>query len=144
MATQAENKELVRRVLNASFDEANLKALEDLCKADYVHHTVMGDDVEGQAAFIAFVGSLHDTFDDLSFTIRTVIAEGDLVAVRGDISGVHIGEFQGIPATQESVKWKSYAFAQVDDGKLAESWVLSDAMGLLEQLGALGETATAG
>lgn len=136
MSTETEEpKAIVRNVLNESFDEANVEVINELCVTDFVHHTALRDDVEGREAFIAFAESLHEAFDDLSFDIETMVAEGDTVAVRGAISGVHVGEFQGIPPTEEPVTWKSYVFARIEDGKLAETWVLSDAMGLMQQLG---------
>ncbi|MDY6764968.1 MAG: ester cyclase [Halobacteria archaeon] len=138
---QKKAKALVRQALEETFDEANVEILGEVCTTDYVHHTALGEDVEGREAFIAFAEGLHDAFDDLTFDIETIIAEDDTVAVRGVVSGVHVGEFQGISPTEESVTWKSYVFARIEDGKMAESWVLSDAMGLVQQLGATPELA---
>lgn len=141
MQTEHESgKATVRRALEESFDETNPAALEDLCTPDLVHHTALREDVTGREAFVEFAAGLHDAFDDLRFDIHSIVAEDDTVAVRGSVSGVHAGEFQGIEPTGKAVTWKSDVFARIEDGRLAETWVVSDMLGLLKQLDAVPAT----
>lgn len=142
MPTQLEErKALVRRALKGAFDEGDPEVLTELCTADFVHHTALREDVEGREAFVAFAQGLHEAFDDLSFSIESTVAEAETVAVRGAVSGVHAGDFQGIAPTQESVRWDSYVFVRLEGDAIAETWVLSDVAGLLDQLGAAPEAA---
>lgn len=132
---QEERKSLVRRTLKESFDGDDTDVLGMLCAPDVVHHTALREDITGLESFVAFVEEFHDAFADLSFAIESAIAEGDTVAIRGAVSGTHVGEFQCIAPTEASVQWDSHIFARVEDGQITETWALSDTLGLTEQLG---------
>ena len=64
-----------------------------------------------------------------------MIAEGDKVAVRFTARGTHKGEFLGIPPTGKQVAWAGINIYRVASGKIAETWQLSDGLGLMQQLG---------
>ena len=44
----------------------------------------------------------------------------------------------GVEPTDKRVEIDGYAFYRLRDGRVAEFWGLSDAFGLMQQLGALG------
>jgi predicted ester cyclase len=66
-----------------------------------------------------------------------LIAEGDLVAARYLVQGTHQGVFLGIPGSGRQVRIQAVESYRLADGKLAEQWVVMDALGLLQQLGAV-------
>jgi predicted ester cyclase len=66
-----------------------------------------------------------------------VIAEDDKVVLRVTAGGTHQGEFQGIPATGRTVTITGMGIARIEDGRIAESWWDFDALGLMQQLGAV-------
>ncbi len=51
------------------------------------------------------------------------------------LSGRHTGTFVGIPATGRGVSITSFNVFRLADGKIVKSWVVADALGLLQQLG---------
>lgn len=53
------------------------------------------------------------------------------------ISGVHTGEFMGIPPTGKHVVCRFAAFDRIIDGKIVSSEVFMDTAGLLIQLGVM-------
>lgn len=63
------------------------------------------------------------------------IAEGNIVAASGYVSGTHVGEFMGIPGTGRKIKLRYMDFWRVEDGKLVENWVLLDIIGTMRQMG---------
>jgi predicted ester cyclase len=63
-----------------------------------------------------------------------VVAEDDIVAVRGTVQGVHKGEFAGIAPTGKQVSVDLMIFYRVNDGRIAEHWMQWDLKGLLDQL----------
>jgi steroid delta-isomerase-like uncharacterized protein len=73
-----------------------------------------------------------------------MLAEGDLVAARDEIQGVHVGTFAGVPATGTRVTVRRIAFYRVVNGQIAEHWAQLDTLGLLQQLGAAPGRPTAG
>jgi steroid delta-isomerase-like uncharacterized protein len=63
------------------------------------------------------------------------IAEGEFVAAHGYQHATHSHEWLGIPASGKQVKVHYMDFWRVEDGKLAENWVLIDILDFLGQLG---------
>jgi len=72
-----------------------------------------------------------------------MVAEGDKVAVRFNVTGTHKGEFQGIPPTDKKVSYIAVDFITLMDNKMAEDWVSVDMMGLMQQIGAIPASAHA-
>ena len=63
------------------------------------------------------------------------IAEGDKIATRVTLHAVHTGEFQGMPATGKQIAVPQIAIHRIQNGKIAEVWVSSDDVGMMQQLG---------
>ena len=53
--------------------------------------------------------------------------------------GTHLGEFEGISPTGKRVEFVGHSIDRVVQGKLVESWVEVDMLGVMEQLGAVPE-----
>jgi len=79
---------------------------------------------------------LHEAFPDLSVRIERIVAEGELVAVRGTWTGTHRGPFPmlNIAPTNRSLVLKGMVFWRIRDGRIAERWATLDLMGLQRQL----------
>jgi steroid delta-isomerase-like uncharacterized protein len=75
-------------------------------------------------------------FPDLHVTINDVIAEGNKVGIWYTVEGTHRGEFEGIAATGNHVKWSGFDLLTVEHGKISQGRFLSDFFGLMTQLGA--------
>lgn len=76
-------------------------------------------------------------FSNLEVVIDDIIAEGDKVAARLTIAGTHdAGPFAGQPPTGKRVRYSSFRFYRLADGKVVETWAMQDRLGLLQQLGA--------
>jgi predicted ester cyclase len=67
-------------------------------------------------------------------TIDAIVAEGDLVAVRGTWRGTHRGAFRGIKPAGAKVEFSGMVFWRVHDGKIRERWGLVDTTTLMQQL----------
>lgn len=70
-----------------------------------------------------------------------IIAEGDLVSVRGLITGTHLGPLMGIPPTGKEVRFSIFITYRVADGKIVDHWMLTDNMLMMQQIGAVPATA---
>jgi predicted ester cyclase len=66
-----------------------------------------------------------------------MVAEDDRVCIMGRMRGVHTGDFHGIPPTGKQVECPLAVIYRLADGKIAESWVYTDRMTMLEQLGVM-------
>src|SRR5437868_611333 len=119
-ATATENKQLVGRYLQALSGQAKPPALisrfvSDVALAEHITHV--------EAAF-PFYELIADE----------VVAEGDVVALRGSFQGVHGGAFAGIDATGRSVKADLMIFYRIEDGRIAQHWMQFDVASLMAQL----------
>jgi|HubBroStandDraft_1064217.scaffolds.fasta_scaffold16081_2 predicted ester cyclase len=63
------------------------------------------------------------------------IAEDDLVAVRATMTGIHNGEFQGIPPTGKHSRQGQIHVFRLRTGQIAEHAAQRDDLGLLLHLG---------
>ena len=76
-------------------------------------------------------------FPDGHQVIEDVVAEEDRVVARTTFNGTQQGEMQGIPATGKNVSIPSITIFRLDNGKIAEGWLVTDALGFMQQLGVI-------
>jgi predicted ester cyclase len=69
--------------------------------------------------------------------VEDLIAEGDKVAVRGTVHGVHNGQLMNIAPTGREVAFTLFITYRIVNGKIVEHWMLPDMLSLLQQVGAL-------
>jgi predicted ester cyclase len=79
------------------------------------------------------------SFADLHVEIVQQICEGDLVATRATLSGIHYGEWLGISPTGKEVRFDVFQHDRVVDGRVIEHNATADLIAILAQLGVIGE-----
>lgn len=132
--TAEENKELVRHIMEDGFNKQDMSVVYDTFHTDYVRH---GHGVASMASLAEHVEDLkarHAAFDEARFSIQKIVGDGDTVAVHYVFSGVHRGDFNGMPATGNRVNRPAAAFFTIRDGKVAEGTVFADGGGFMAQL----------
>jgi steroid delta-isomerase-like uncharacterized protein len=138
------NKEIVRRLVNGVWTDRNLALVDELVAQDYVgHDPTQPESIRGRDGFKQFVGMYQSAFEDAAITIDDQIAEGDNVVTRWTGRGTHTGELMGIAPTGKEVTVSGITISRLAGGKVAEEWELMDALGMLVQLGAVPQPATA-
>jgi len=143
-AAVSANKEIVRRVVDGVWRDRNLTIVDELVAPDYVgHDPTQPEPIRGLEGFKQFVGMYQSAFHDAAVTIDDQIAEGDQVVTRWTGRGTHTGELMGIAPTGKEVTVSGITVSRLADGKIAEEWELMDALGMLVQLGAVPQPATA-
>jgi predicted ester cyclase len=148
MSTE-DNKAIARRLYEEVWNKGNVSAVDELIAPNYVGHFDYPTDVPvavenqpGLKQIKQFVSQLRTTFPDYHFTIELQVAEGELVVTRGTARGTHQGEYwsqtlKDIPPSGKQVTWTETAIDRIVDGKIVENWVNEDALGRLQQIGAL-------
>ena len=81
------------------------------------------------------ITSFEAAFPNYQFAIEDLVAEGDKVAVRVTSELEHQGELMGFPPTGKRATISGIFLYRIADGKIVESWIQSDRLGLLQQLG---------
>ena len=129
------NAAVVRRLVEEVLNRGRTGLLAELVAADHVGHDPLGDHYGPEGVRIV-IAEHRAAFPDLRVTIEDLVAAGARVVCRFTLQGTHGGPFMGIPATGRPVAAAGIAIDRLAEGKVAESWVSLDALGLLRQLGA--------
>jgi len=128
---------LVRRFFSEVFNEGRVEAVEVFIHPDHRNHDPTAPEVPAGPDGVRRLAELYRTaFPDIRFEHENVICVGDKVAHRWTFTGTHRGEIMGVKPTGRSVTVQGIEMNRIADGKIAESWAISDALGLREQLGA--------
>ena len=121
-----ENKSLVRREQEELWNySGDLDAAEELFAA--------GEAPKQQAA------DFRRGFPDVTSTIEDLIAEGDKVVARWRSRATHRGDYMGMPPSGKEVQIMGISVYRIEEGKIAESWMVEDQFGLMRQIGAIPE-----
>lgn len=130
------NKAIYRRYIQQVFNEGRVDLLDKLLAPSYVYHEAPPGTLLGGEGIKQVVAMFRAAFPDLEITIDDQIAEGDQVCSRATTRGTHQGEIFGIPATGKAATMTGMTIVRIVDGRIADSWVKNDVMGLMNQLGA--------
>jgi steroid delta-isomerase-like uncharacterized protein len=138
------HKEIVRRVVEGVWRDRNFAIVDDLVAEEYVgHDPTQPGPIQGRDGFKQFAAMYQSAFDDALVTIDDQVGEGDQVVTRWTGRGTHTGELMGIAPTGKEVTVSGITISRLENGKIAEEWELMDALGMLVQLGAVPQPATA-
>ena len=77
----------------------------------------------------------YSAFPDYVHSVQEMIANDNQVYARIIYTGTHSGDFFGVPATNNNIKYLGFHSFTLENGKITEAWVLEDMLMLWEQLG---------
>jgi hypothetical protein len=116
----------------------DLEVAEQILTADFVGHWP-DQDVHGPVGAAEAVRAGRAPFDDVRLSLDVgPISGGDKVAARWTFHGAYRGGLPGVTAPASTrVAFGGMDILRIDpaSGKFAEYWVVSDALGLMTQLG---------
>ena len=132
------NAEIVRRfadevISRGEIDRAGEFAWEDV--AEQVPLPGQGPGLDGLKDILR---AMRTGFPDLVFSTLEQISEGDKVASRFEWTGTHKGTFLGIPPTGKAVRVWGIVIDRLVEGRIKETRIIMDTMGMLMQLGTMG------
>ncbi len=130
-----EIKVIETRFIEEVLNEKNLAAADELVAEDVVELDPFPGQEQGREGLKEVLGMLFAAFPDQHWTIEELIAEGDKVVNRFTWHGTHRGEFMGIPPTGRQVEVKGVVIDRIVQGKIADTRILMDNLGLMQQLG---------
>lgn len=134
------HERLVRRFVRDVWNGEDLDAIETLASADLVvHHLGAGRD-RSRESFAAFHSTLLDAIPDLSHEIDDLVIEGDRVTARLTLTGTPEHGIGALPATGGSFEQPGFQVYRLEGERVAELWVLPNAMGMLRDLGAFPDS----
>ncbi len=134
-----ENKALARRSWEL-VTEGSLDILEDALAEVYADDFILheaGEDIVGIEGLTQFVSMIRSAIPDIRVTLEDDVAEGDKVVSRWRAQGTHQGELMGIAPTGNEVAITGITIHRIEEGKIVEEWENWDALGLMQQIGAV-------
>jgi predicted ester cyclase len=129
-AASIRNKEIVRRFVEEVINRGRTSMISDLIAADYIVHCPDGD-LYGPLGARLSVEELRVAIPDLHMDLTDLIGEGDLVARRFVLRGIHLGPFLGLEPTDADVAIPGIALDRIANGRIAESWIAFNTLGLV-------------
>jgi steroid delta-isomerase-like uncharacterized protein len=130
------NGRIMQRAFDAIMAKGHVGIIDELFASDFAGHDTAGGTFDREE-FREGVLAMLATFSDRRVVIADQLVDGDKVATRWEASGVHAGEFNGIPATGRHVNLTGISIDRIAGGKIVESWEVTDDAGLLRQLGVM-------
>jgi steroid delta-isomerase-like uncharacterized protein len=132
----ARNKRLVLQMDDVIFNQGNLDEMDRFFSSDVVRHFLPdGSDVEGIESLREQERSHLEAFPDWKEDIRHIAAEGDLVVIHFVSTGTNEGSWLGRPPTGRKIQIHEMSVLRIEDGKIAEQWLLPDIFSMQQQLG---------
>jgi steroid delta-isomerase-like uncharacterized protein len=127
---------------NDAWNEHDLDAIMSMHAPDMVfeNHTA-GESAEGEAAR-AHIGSIFETWPDISFSTRRLYVREGLVVQEWTASAIHTqtmrrGDLVAEP-TGKRVDWNGLDVIPFENGLVKRKDVYSDSVSILRQVGLLG------
>jgi predicted ester cyclase len=133
------NRDVVRRLYaelwNEKNEEACVVAVDALFSPDLVAHRSGHLVLSGLARMREFARLVPGIYGDSRVVIDDLIAEGDRVVARWQITGTHEHDLLGIVATGRPLSFTGITIHRVVDDTIVEMWAEEDWLGVLRQLG---------
>ena len=136
-----DNKKIARlfvELLQEFFRTGEADLMDEVLAENVVQHiSAQPPQARSREGFKQLLPALPPAFPDVRFEVENVIAEGDMVAFRLVWTATHQGDFFGIPPTGSRTTVSEMHMFRIADGKVVEHWCEWDALGLMQQLGAI-------
>ena len=123
----------------AAFVGGDADAIAELVTDDCVLHQPRWPlDTEGKEAIVEATRTNEGTFTDLSITVERSVAAGEELAAYVTASGRNVGplrmEDREVAPTGRTFEVPQFGHYRIEDGRIAEAWILADALGIVDQL----------
>ena len=131
-----ENIAAVRRYWEG-FNAHNLNIWDEVCTPDHMNHdpALPTPHADLQTIKQTISQMFFPALPDLTSSEDDLIATGDKIVVRRTFRGTHTGELMGGAPTGKAVTFTGIFIDRLVGGKIAEQWVVFDALSLLQQTG---------
>jgi steroid delta-isomerase-like uncharacterized protein len=129
---------IVEQWVEGGWNNGDLALVDEFYAPDYtIHDPTAPDFPGGREAFKGYVTTLRTGLPDIHFTVEDLIEQGDKVVWRFVARGTHQGNLLGIPPTGRPGTVSGIVISRFAGGKWTEDWVNWDALGMLQQFGAI-------
>lgn len=129
------NKVVISRLIDEFFMKGDLDFADRVIAPDYKSKGGLQGNILGPAGAKYVRTIVGEKLELLSFDRMDLVAEGDRVAMFGEVTLRHVQDLWGVPATRKVFKHHLVEMWRLKDGKLREHWFGADRLSLLKKLG---------
>lgn len=132
------NKVTVYRFYEEVFNRRNTALIDELIAPEFINNDPTLVAARDRESMKQFIKTFTKAFPDHYHEIEDLIAEEDKVVMRCTFTATHKGQFPGLlemPPTGKSIRQRQIHILRVQDGQLAEHWVVRDDLTMMQQLG---------
>ena len=137
-----DNSAIVRRFVDEVINQGKMGSAEEFVWEDLVEQVPLPGQGPGLEGLKDVLRGMRSAFPDIDFSIKEQVCEDDKVVSRFEWTGTHKAEFMGVPATGRQVRVWGVVIDRLEAGRIKDTRILMDALGLMMQLGALPPSAT--
>lgn len=130
-----DNPAIVRRFIEEVINHGRFDSASQFVWEDVVEQVPLPGQGPGLEGLNDILRCMRSAFPDLHFSVEEQIAEGNKVLTRFEWTGTHQGAFIGIPPTGRPVKVWGMVIDRLDGGRIKQTRILMDMLGLMTQLG---------
>jgi steroid delta-isomerase-like uncharacterized protein len=132
------------RGLYAALNAGDMDGFGAMLADDFLEHEETPGIPPTKDGVLEFFEMYRAAFPDLRMDPEDVLASGDKVVARVRATGTNTGEFMGMPPSGKNVDVELIDIIRFgDDGLAHEHWGVFDALGMMQQLGAIPAPAPA-
>lgn len=131
-----ENKDVVRRLYSEVQNQGRVDVLDEIMDADFMDQgeAILGES-KGRETLKRTIIAVRSLLPDLRVEIEDIVADGDMVGVRGLMRCTHLGEWLGAAPTGNEISWRGLAIFRIVDGKITHRWFNEDGLNIVQQFG---------
>ena len=131
-----DNKHIAQRWFEEVWNQGKESAIDELLSPEGVGFGLAEGETEvhGPPQLKPFVRNMRNAFPDFHIKIEDMMAEGDKVAVRFQVTGTHKGDGLGFPPTGNKIELTGMTIIRFERGQLVHGWNNWDQLGMLRQL----------
>jgi steroid delta-isomerase-like uncharacterized protein len=134
---EEQNKALAERWHQDLTIERNWEVADEILAADIVLHSAVGEDTKGIEEIKKF-DEMWKNMPNIKINNHEIIAEGNYVLIRWDVSFDHTLDLMGIPASGNHISGiYGMDLFLIKDGKITDIWQNYDELGFMQQMGAI-------
>jgi steroid delta-isomerase-like uncharacterized protein len=128
---------IVRRFVEEVLNQGNIDAADRYFWEDMVEQVPLPGQGPGVNGLKDVLRGLRAAFPDMHWRVEEQIAEGEKVVTRFEWTGTHRGQFMGLAGSGREVRVWGVVIDRLVGGKIKETRIIMDMLGLMVQLGAI-------
>jgi steroid delta-isomerase-like uncharacterized protein len=130
-----DNSAIIRRFIEEAINQGQIDSAAQFAWEDVVEQVPFPGQGPGLEGLKDVLRGMRAAFPDLHFSVEEQIAEADKVVTRFEWTGTHRGPFLGVTATGRSVKVWGMVIDRLQSGRIKDTRIIMDMLGLMMQLG---------